>query len=489
MTAPDEAEGELARLRAQNAMLDDQLKVLVRTEQRLFGSQRALDRELLRARALADLALASSPQDTLDGVVRRAMALLASLFRVDRVVVVSREGGADDLLVWTGEGAPARAAALPALLGWLAAPQGPAVWPTSGDPPERLRALFSLVEGLGEHAAPDPSASLAALVAPGESDAVGVFAWRTTRMRALFLAESLSPAHDPFLQLVADYLRRAVEGARLAAALERRRRELAEANDRLTASLSSLREAQEALVQAQKMEAVGRLAGGVAHDFNNMLAIILGSASIALRRVGPEGALREELETIREAAQRSADLTRQLLTVARKQASAPRVMDLNAALAARRNLIVRLLGDGVDLAFDVAEVLFSVEVDPTQLDQIVTNLAVNAHDATEGAGRVLVRTANRRFEDTEAMRAAGARPGDYAELAFSDDGCGMDAPTLARAFDPFFTTKPEGKGTGLGLATVYGIVKQGGGFLEVESAPGAGTTFHVYLPRAGAPRA
>jgi signal transduction histidine kinase len=475
----------VTRLRAENAQLDEQLKVLVRTEQRLFGSQRALDRELLHVRALADLAVASTPHDTIDVVVRRAMALLASLFRVDRVVVVARDASADEVEVWLGEGAPARVVAPDALLAWLSEPPGRVVWPTSGAPSERLSALFALVEGLGEHATPDPTASLAALVAPGDEGAVGLFAWRSTHMRSLFLAESLSPAHELYLQLVADYLRRAVGSARLAAALERRRRELAEANERLTASLASLREAQEALLVAHKMEAVGRLAGAVAHDFNNMLAVMLGAATIALRQVAPGDPIRTELETIRDSAQRSVGLTRQLLAVARKQAATPKLVELAAALGDRHNLVARLLGDAVELSIAPPSGPSPVEVDPTQLDQILSNLAVNARDA--GARRVTVRTCARRFADSEALRATGARPGDYVELAFSDDGCGMDAPTLGRAFEPFFTTKAEGRGTGLGLATVYGIVKQGGGFLDVESAPGVGTTFRVYLPRASRP--
>jgi signal transduction histidine kinase len=476
---------DVARLRAENAMLDDQLKVLVRTEQRLFGSQRALDRELSHARALVDVAVASSPDDTVEVVVRRTVGLVLSLFRVDRVVVVARPPGSRALLAWLEDGAPVEVAATPALVACLEQGCRPLVRPIGAELEPLLAELVTLVEGLGAHATPDRSARLAALVAAAPNEGVALFAWRTTRQRPLFLAESIGDAHAPFLELVADHLRRAVDRARLAEALDRRARELADANERLTASLASLRAAQEALVQAQKMEAVGRLAGGVAHDFNNMLAVILGATSAALRDTPPFDPCRVELETIRDAAQRSVKLTRQLLTVARQHATLPREIALGPALEERRNLLARLLGEDVALVIEVADDVGAIVLDPAQLDQLVTNVAVNARDA--GARRFVLVASALRVGAADVDGAASPRPGDYVELAFVDDGCGMDAPTLARAFDPFFTTKPEGKGTGLGLATVYGLVQQAGGSIDVDSTPGTGTTMRVRLPRVPRP--
>lgn len=475
---------ELSLLRAQTATLDEQLKVLVRTEQRLFGSQRALDQQLARMRSLANLALASSPHDTMDVVVGRMRTLLTSLFRIDRIVVLESVAGREELRVWSGERTPKRVPADPVLQTWLREPAGVTVRPmTDLAHEERRSALFALAERLGMDTTPDPSGNLAALLAPGEPDALAVFAWRSTHLRSLFLAESLSPRHEPFLLLVADYLRRSVDNVRLTDALERRRRELAEANEHLNKTLTSLQETQEALLRAQKMEAIGRLAGGVAHDFNNMLTIILGSVTLARRHVEPDDPVCRELETIREAGLRSADLTRQLLAFARKQPNAPTELDLNDAVAQRRSLLDRLVGETIALFVEPATDLWPVEADPSQLDQILSNLAVNARDA--GATRVVVRTSNEQVGTTEARRAENAKPGDYARLSFTDDGCGMDAATLARAFDPFFTTKADG--SGLGLATVHGIVKQNGGLVEVESSPGEGTTFHIYLPRAKRP--
>jgi PAS domain S-box-containing protein len=233
------------------------------------------------------------------------------------------------------------------------------------------------------------------------------------------------------------------------------------------------------LQQARKMESVGRLAGGVAHDFNNMLGVILGNTDLALEQLEPDAAVRGELEEVRAAALRSADLTRQLLTFARKQPLAPKVIDLNDHVAAMLRLLERLIGENVRVAWKPGDALFPLRVDPSQIDQALTNLCVNARDAITGAGHVTIETGNAALRAPD--RADASR--DYVRLSVRDDGCGMDEATTARIFEPFFTTKDVGRGTGLGLATVYGIVKQNDGHIEVRSAPGQGTTFDLYFPR------
>jgi len=240
---------------------------------------------------------------------------------------------------------------------------------------------------------------------------------------------------------------------------------------------------QSQLTQAQKMESVGRLAGGVAHDFNNMLQAILGNTALALEDLPPESPARECLQEVQKCAQRSAALTRQLLTFARKQTVAPKVIDLNETVEGMLKLLRRLIGEDIDLAWLPGGNLAPVRMDPSQLDQILANLCVNARDAIAGVGKVTIETGAVAFDKAYCAEHAGFVPGEYVLLAVSDNGCGMDAETLRHLFEPFFTTKELGKGTGLGLASVYGAVKQNQGFINVYSEPGQGTTFRIYLPR------
>ncbi len=237
------------------------------------------------------------------------------------------------------------------------------------------------------------------------------------------------------------------------------------------------------LQQAQKMESVGRLAGGVAHDFNNMLSVILGHAELALEQVDPAQPLHNDLMEIRKAAVRSADLTRQLLAFARKQTVAPKVLDLNETVAGMLKMLQRLIGEDIDLNWQPAADLWPVKVDPSQIDQILANLCVNARDAIADIGRITIETGNSVFDADYCADHAGFEPGEYVLIAVSDNGCGMDKETMSHIFEPFFTTKGVGKGTGLGLATVYGSVKQNNGFINAYSEPGLGTTFKIYLPR------
>jgi PAS domain S-box-containing protein len=237
------------------------------------------------------------------------------------------------------------------------------------------------------------------------------------------------------------------------------------------------------LSQAQKMESVGRLAGGVAHDFNNMLGVILGHAELSLLKIGPDEGLRANLEEIKKAAERSAELTRQLLAFARKQTVAPKVLDLNETIESALKMLRRLIGEDIDLAWLPGRNLEPIFIDASQVDQILTNLCVNARDAIVGTGKVTIETENVVLDTEYCNRHAGFIPGKYIMLAVSDNGSGMDAEMLSHIFEPFFTTKEIGKGTGLGLAMVYGVVKQNHGFIIVYSEPGHGTTFKIYLPQ------
>ena len=239
------------------------------------------------------------------------------------------------------------------------------------------------------------------------------------------------------------------------------------------------------LRQAQKLESVGRLAGGVAHDFNNMLGVILGHAQLAMEQIEPSHQLYSDLEEIRLAANRSADLTRQLLAFARKQTIVPQVLQLNETVARTHNMLRRLIGENIELVFEPGDPLWPVRMDPSQVEQILANLCVNARDAIHGVGRILISTQNCIIDEAFCELHSEARCGDFVRIAVTDTGCGMAPETVAQIFEPFFTTKEFGHGTGLGLAMVYGAIQQNHGFILVESSPGNGTTFQLHLPREG----
>jgi PAS domain S-box-containing protein len=238
------------------------------------------------------------------------------------------------------------------------------------------------------------------------------------------------------------------------------------------------------LLQAQKMEVVGRLAGGVAHDFNNMLGVILGRADLALSELQPGDRVHASLLEILKAARHSAELTRQLLAFARKQAVEPRILDLNRTVEGTLKMLRRLIGEDIELAWLPGADLWPLRMDPSQIDQVLANLCVNARDALSAGGSITIESGNVILDERYCRLHYGAVPGAFVALSVRDTGCGMEPEILQHIFEPFFTTKPSGQGTGLGLATVYGIVQQNAGYIEVESQPGRGTCFRVYLPRA-----
>jgi len=270
--------------------------------------------------------------------------------------------------------------------------------------------------------------------------------------------------------------------ARLAPAIER---ELREAKTRTArkAAEAALRQSEDQLRQAQKLEAVARLAAGVAHDFNNLLTAISGHSALLLRQMEPDDPKRRSAEQIEKCAYRAAALTRQLLTFSRRQAVEPRVVKLNDVIRNVERMLKRIIGEDTEFRATLDPAAGSIKADPGQLEQVIMNLAVNARDAMPDGGEIIATTANLAVDETTRKKVPGLNPGHYVKLAIADTGTGMTEEVKAHIFEPFFTTKPPGKGTGLGLATCFGIVQQSSGHIEVESELGKGTIFRLYFPR------
>lgn len=313
--------------------------------------------------------------------------------------------------------------------------------------------------------------------------------WTVTSARAVKDTQGQILYYEGYITDITERKRAEIQMQAVQAELQRL---LAESNQSRRALLSVVEDQkraeeekaklQEYLIQAQKMESVGRLAGGVAHDFNNLLGVIMGHAETALVKTTPHQAGYQDLQEIFKAAQRSADLTRQLLAFARKQTIRPMVLNLNDTVASMLKMLKRMIGEDIELIWRPGVELKPVKIDPSQVDQLLANLLVNARDAFSGEGQIMIETSNVTLNEADFAQYAGLVAGEYALLTVSDTGSGMDQETLSHLFEPFFTTKEVGKGTGLGLATVFGIVKQNNGNIYAASQPGKGTTFKIYLP-------
>jgi len=247
--------------------------------------------------------------------------------------------------------------------------------------------------------------------------------------------------------------------------------------------MSERKQLEQQLRQAQKMEAIGQLAGGIAHDFNNLLGVIIGYSEILMDRAGEDAKMRNQCEEIKKAGGRAAALTRQLLAFSRQQILAPKILNVNAVVAETEKMLQRLIGEHIELRTVLEVSPGSVKADQVQIEQVILNLAVNARDAMPDGGKLIIETSNVALDETAGLLHPGCKPGRYVLVSVKDTGTGMDEETKSHIFEPFFTTKEPGRGTGLGLSTVYGVVKQSGGYVWVESELGHGTTFKIYLPR------
>ena len=251
--------------------------------------------------------------------------------------------------------------------------------------------------------------------------------------------------------------------------------------------ITERKQLEQQLQMAQKVEAIGRLSGGIAHDFNNILGVIIGYTEALQKRMPPENAFRDAIDEVQRAAKRAASLTQQLLAFSRNQVLEPKILDLNAVIRDTQKMLGSLMGEHIEIALALSDSLGMVKADRTQLEQVILNLNLNARDAMPEGGKITIETSNADLEESNPARPAYILPGSYALLKVTDTGCGMTHEVQANIFEPFFTTKEKGKGTGLGLATVYGVVKQTGGYILVDSEPGNGAAFRIYLPLIEAP--
>ena len=477
MSSIAQLEAELERLRSDNEALHEQVKLLVRTEHRLYRSQNQIDRQLARVRSLGDFVLdcpsLAQPQEILAGVTE----LVARHFNVDRVQpyeVLYTE----DTMRLRCPPAP-EVTVEPADQVTLELLSGP--WLGTNEEGGPFSSLFAALDAGDIQPNPHPSTGDAALL---PIRVMGRLSWvlvvrRFSRRPANRFQEVPNETHAPFFMLMLGHIERALENAELNHDLRIQAEELAESNRRLKSSLGDLASTQHQLIQASKMEALGRLAGGVAHDFNNLLTVILGTARLMLHE-NLSKSLQEDCQAIIESAERGTDLGRQMLTFGRRQAGEAQRIEVHPLLTDMSRLLRRIIGEDVSLELRLEARDDAVVADSAQIEQVLMNLVLNARDAMPQGGAIVVETGL-------------ARPGDEPDgppmfcLTVSDTGRGMDETTKARVFEPFFTTKDVGEGSGMGLATVYGIVKQLEGHVQLESEPGEGSRFEVFLPLAGQP--
>jgi signal transduction histidine kinase/CheY-like chemotaxis protein len=479
---------ELERLRSENAALNEQVKLLVRAEQRLYRSQNELDAQLALVGALELFALQSSMHEEPDVTLARALVMLTSSFSIEWAGFAHPGAVPGEAFVSAAVGdaigPQARIPVGESLEAWLHSVSGPGYSPFAPGAPEPCWQLLRLVAPgvfLDESRTRQSGIAYVPLrgagaYAPGVMLTVGVHS-----SSAYMRGGPLGERHLPYLSLLANHVDHALSNTHLTRHLGDRSADLAE-------SLARLESTQQELLHSQKMEAVGQLAAGVAHDFNNLLTVILGYAGTLSVSLPAGSPAHENVGKVTAAAQRAANLTRQLLALGRRQVQRRERFSLGEQCERTVDLLRRLVGDNIHVELQLQGSPGPIHADRSQLEQVLLNLMVNARDAMPQGGRLRI-TARPATGPETALCEIGVAPEGFVVLEVADDGIGMDAATLKCIFEPFFTTKPSGQGTGLGLAVVYGIVKQSQGYILVDSEPGRGTRVRVLLPIAAAPRA
>ncbi len=460
-------------LRAEVGALSGQLKLLVKAEHALTRARREGDRQLERIRMLADFAFNIAGVEGEAEVIAHARGALLDQFQLEAVTVFEIDPSRHAVGVG-GTRQPIDAER------WTRLAEIHA--PDVGTPGEPLAdAVLGAMNALGLGSESAPTGLVWIPLWPCASAKLTLLVGRAGR-NAAYHRDLPRRELLPFLRVFRDHVVRALDAAQLTSELRQQGAALAESNERLQTSLTDLERTQSQLVQAQKLEALGRLAGGIAHDFNNLLTVIVSHADLVRSSIRSDTEAFDDLNVVVDAARRATEITRRLLAFGRKQEHRQEVVDLNAATIDLSRMLGRLIGDEIVLHLDLDPSVGRIRTDPVHLEQILMNLVVNARDAMPSGGRLTIET--RRARDSD--RAAGLRDptANMIALCVRDTGHGMDDSTRRQLFEPFFTTKPIGKGTGLGLATVYGLVQQNKGEISVTSRPGQGSAFTVLLPSA-----
>ncbi|MHC4429554.1 MAG: hybrid sensor histidine kinase/response regulator [Planctomycetota bacterium] len=489
--APERIPSDPSQLRSENEALNEQIKLLVQTEQRLYRFKNELDRQFSRIRALGDFALECARLESPKEILARALKLLLGNFNLDHAVAVHADRETDRLRIVHmhvgGNLQETTAEASDEMLAWVGGMSQTELMRVGPEMIEHLRPVGESMREEYEGESAEDWIDAAAVVMPLRVAAGELFgfvlACKKTRGAKSYFRERPDDAHLSFLRLLANHLERALQNAVLTSDLRERREQLSETNRRLTASVQNLESAQQQLLQAQKMEAIGRLAGGVAHDFNNLLTVIIGHAQVLQDRLTDDSRGLHDLDSIVEACNRAAEIIRHLLAFGRKQKRSPETVEINELVKSTARMLGRLIGEHIRLDIRADAEAGCVRADRAQLEQILMNLVVNARDAMPDGGRLTIAT--RRATPDEGENTPN--PFDvsqYVAIDVSDTGHGMDSATREQIFEPFFTTKEVGSGTGLGLATVYGLVRQNEGIVRVSSEIGSGSRFTVLFPSA-----
>jgi signal transduction histidine kinase len=476
--------GARKALEEENTRLVSQLDTLMDFERRLYELQAERDRELERLRGLNEFALEMVADAGAEEVMRRTLDLLAARFDLEQIVAVHRSD--QEVLILVARGRALRVEAAPERGRWshcfdwlthLAHPVSVCPWQEWG-PGGAFEVLAGYVDEDEHERSHLVLVPIGARTDGGARAIVLIDPRRGPSPR--FDLERLDDEHLPWLALLANHVHRALQVSSLTRDVRARSLELEDSNEQLQESLRDLEQTQQRLLQTGKMEAIGRLAGGVAHDFNNLLTVIITCSRLLELEVGDAPEARGLHAELAAAGDRGATLIRQLLAFSRMQPQNPTALDLNEIVEDMTQLLARLIGEDVELVVKTCAAEAVVAADFSQLQQVLMNLVINARDAVASGGRIVVET-------LRPPRAVDGSDSAWVALRVTDSGRGMDDATLAQIFEPFFTTKAPGQGTGMGLATVYGIVRQSGGQIDVRSAPGRGATFEIRWPAATRP--